>query len=142
MDDLQQALDAIPAGRLAERPAADDWSADEVMAHVLDSGAHFADAIVRAIDGESGPAPRERTGSTAVPHHTAAEWGARLRADRQSLFDRVLRAEPGARLEPVIEHPFFGLLNWRETLLFIRVHDLDHARQIQAIAAALAAQPD
>ena len=29
----------------------------------------------------------------------------------------------------------------REAVLFLRIHDLDHARQIQAVAAALAARP-
>ena len=42
-----------------------------------------------------------------------------------------------ARLEQTVEHPFFGPLNWRETLLFIRLHDLDHAGQLQKIAGAL-----
>jgi hypothetical protein len=34
-------------------------------------------------------------------------------------------------------------MNWREWLLFARVHTLDHARQIQAIFSVLApsAQP-
>lgn len=32
----------------------------------------------------------------------------------------------------------FGPLTWRETLLFTRLHDLDHAGQLQKIAAALA----
>jgi hypothetical protein len=36
-----------------------------------------------------------------------------------------------------VEHPFFGPLNWRETLLFMRLHDLDHAGQLKQIAAAL-----
>ena len=38
-----------------------------------------------------------------------------------------------------IEHPMFGPLTWRETLLFTRLHDLDHAGQLQKIATALAA---
>ena len=29
-------------------------------------------------------------------------------------------------------------MNWREWLLFARVHTLDHARQMQAITAVLA----
>ena len=36
------------------------------------------------------------------------------------------------------EHPFFGPLTWREALLFLRLHDLDHAGQLSRIAAALA----
>ena len=35
----------------------------------------------------------------------------------------------------------FGPLNWRETLLFMRLHDLDHAGQLETIAAALTARP-
>jgi hypothetical protein len=33
----------------------------------------------------------------------------------------------------------FGPLSWRETLLFTRLHDLDHAGQLQKIAVALSA---
>ena len=58
---------------------------------------------------------------------------------RDALFARVLRAEPAEHPECVIEHPFFGRLSWRETLLFLRLHDLDHAGQLQKIAAALVA---
>ena len=47
-----------------------------------------------------------------------------------TLFERALTADPDARLEDTVEHPFFGPLNWRETLLFIRLHDLDHAGQL------------
>ena len=35
----------------------------------------------------------------------------------------------------------FGGLNWRETILFLRLHDLDHAGQLRKIAAALEARP-
>jgi hypothetical protein len=54
------------------------------------------------------------------------------------LFERVLRADPLANLERPIEHRMFGPLNWREALLFMRLHDLDHAGQLQKIAATLA----
>jgi hypothetical protein len=32
----------------------------------------------------------------------------------------------------------FGPLNWREALLFMRLHDLDHAGQLQKNTAAFA----
>jgi len=67
-----------------------------------------------------------------------AGWWALLEQDRGALFQRVLGADPAARLAATVEHPFFGPLNWRETLLFMRLHDLDHAGQLQKIAAALA----
>lgn len=42
------------------------------------------------------------------------------------------------RLDQTIDHGMFGSLNWRETLLFLRLHDLDHAGQLGKIAGALA----
>jgi hypothetical protein len=42
-----------------------------------------------------------------------------------------------ACLEATIAHPFFGALNWRETLLFMRLHDLDHTGQLAKVAGAL-----
>ena len=63
--------------------------------------------------------------------------GALLARDRAALFEHVRRADPNAHLERTIDHGMFGQLNWRETLLFLRIHDLDHARQLQAIASAL-----
>jgi hypothetical protein len=34
------------------------------------------------------------------------------------------------------EHPFFGMLNWREWFLFLGVHCTDHAIQIRAASPA------
>ena len=65
------------------------------------------------------------------------DWARVLAADREALFARVLAADPGASLGDTIEHRMFGPLNWREALLFMRLHDLDHAGQMQKITAAL-----
>ena len=51
----------------------------------------------------------------------------------------MLAARGDERLEITIRHPTFGDFSWREWLLFMRVHDLDHLRQLQAIAARFAA---
>ena len=56
---------------------------------------------------------------------------------RERLIAIVLRADPQTHLDIVWGHNEFGKMNWREWLLFARVHTLDHARQMQAIAAAL-----
>lgn len=142
MDALHEALAAVPVDRAAERPTPEDWSAVEVLAHVVESGAHFGTLITRQLDGASAAPAPSAADAEAAPR-SATAWWSRLVEDRETLFDRVLRADPDTRLEPAIEHPFFGALNWREALLFLRVHDLDHARQIQAVAAALAGKaPD
>ncbi len=137
MGRLRAAAVAVPAARFAEAPAPGEWSANEVMAHVVDAGRHFGEGILHALDGRPPGERRHAEERPAAPRHTAAEWLATLERDREQLFDRALRAEPSARLEQSISHGFFGLLNWRETLLFIRVHDLDHAGQLEKIATAL-----
>jgi hypothetical protein len=138
MGDLRAAAGRVPAARFAERPAPDEWSGNEVLAHVVEAGRFFGGAIVAILDGGPAPAPpRERP---PVADTRAAEaWLATLERERQALFARVARAEPSARLDVTVEHFMFGPLNWRETLLFMRLHDLDHAGQLEKIAIALGA---
>ena len=134
---LRAAAVAVPAARFSEAPAPGEWSANEVMAHVVQAGRHFGEGIVSALDGRSPGERRHGDERPAVPSHTAGEWLAMLDREREALFDRALRADPTAHLQQSISHGFFGLLNWRETLLFIRVHDIDHAGQLEQIAASL-----
>jgi hypothetical protein len=140
MRDLGTAAGAVPAARFNDPPAPGEWSANEVMAHVVDAGRHFGGAIVRVLDGLPAGGVRDRL-ERDVPRRGLPEWWAILERERAALFARVQRADPGSRLDGTIEHPFFGPLNWRETLLFMRLHDLDHAGQLQKIAGALAPPP-
>jgi hypothetical protein len=138
MAELRAAAGSVPPARFHDRPEPAEWSGNEVMAHVVDAGNHFGDQIVRALDGLP-PVESSRDRSEKLPpRHTAPEWCSILERDREALFERVLRADPTARLDKRIEHGMFGTLNWRETLLFLRLHDLDHARQLEKNAAALA----
>jgi len=137
MNQVRAAADAIPDGRFGERPAAEEWSANEVMAHVVTAGRHFGGAIVRLLDGLPAGGVRDQL-ERDVPRLGAAQWWAALEQDRAALFARVEAADPRSRLGDTVEHPFFGPLNWREALLFLRLHDLDHAGQLEKIAAALA----
>lgn len=138
MADLEAAASAVPAARFSERPEPDEWSANEVMAHVVAAGAYFGGGIVSALEGTPAPPRLKDQGAVGAPVRSDAEWMGLLARDREALFARVLRADPLANLERPIEHRMFGPLNWREALLFMRLHDLDHAGQLQKIAAALA----
>jgi len=135
MAKLREAASAVPRARFAESPAAGEWSANEVMAHVVEAGRHFGDAIVRILDGQAPGEPRDVAARDTTPR-PLDEWLALLERDRTALFQRVRSAHPMERLESTIAHPFFGALNWRETLLFIRLHDLDHAGQLAKVAGA------
>jgi uncharacterized damage-inducible protein DinB len=138
MGQLDAAARAVPAARFNEPPAAGEWSANEVMAHVVESGRHFGGAITRMLDGQPPGTPRDAAARDTSPRPLDT-WWTLLAQDRAALFERVVRADPDARLDATIEHPFFGPLNWRETLLFLRIHDLDHAGQLQKVATALSA---
>jgi uncharacterized damage-inducible protein DinB len=134
---LRAAAGAVSPARFNDSPAAGEWSANEVMAHVLESSRHFGGAIVSLLDGQSPGAPRDAAARDTSPRPLDT-WWALLQQDRAALFERVLRADPAARLDATVEHAFFGPLNWREALLFMRLHDLDHTGQLQKIAAAVA----
>jgi uncharacterized damage-inducible protein DinB len=131
MAELRSAAEAVPVVRFDERPAPGEWSAGEVMAHVVEAGRHFGGAIVDVLDGRA-------PGKSELPardgeRRSAAEWCAMLEHDRAVLFARVARADPDAASEALIQHGMFGPLTWRETLLFMRLHDLDHAGQLRKI---------
>jgi len=135
MADLRRAAGAVPPARFTDRPEPDELSGNEVMAHVVDAGRHFGDQIVAIVDGRPrAAADREREAG----ERTAEAWCAVLARDREALFERVRAADAHANLGETIEHSMFGPLNWRETLLFMRLHDLDHVGQLQKIAAAFA----
>jgi uncharacterized damage-inducible protein DinB len=133
---LHAAAAAVPPARFQDAPAAGEWSGNEVMAHVVEAGRHFGDAILRLLEGQPPGAPRDAPARDTAPRPLEAWWTV-LERDRTTLFERVLHADPGARLENTVEHQFFGPLNWREALLFLRLHDLDHAGQLQKVAGAL-----
>jgi hypothetical protein len=139
MADLRAAAAAVPPGRFAERPAPEEWSGNEVMAHVVAADLYFGGNIVGVLDDRP---PIPRTGARGIedaPVRPAEAWYRILAEQREALFARVLAVDPAGAPEARIEHPMFGPLSWRETLLFTRLHDLDHAGQLQKIAAALGA---
>jgi uncharacterized damage-inducible protein DinB len=136
MGQLRDAAAAVTPGRFTERPAPGEWSANEVLAHVVEAGRHFGGAVLGILEGRTAGALRDEAARDTSPR-TLDQWWALLERDRTTLFEQVLRADPSWRLESTVEHPMFGPLNWRETLLFMRLHDLDHAGQLQKIAGAL-----
>jgi hypothetical protein len=127
----------VPPSRFTERPAPDEWSGNEVMAHVAASDAYFGGGIVRILDDRAPPAPGEGQGAPEHAARSAEEWCRALARDREALFERVRAVSPDGRPDRTVEHGMFGPLTWREALLFLRLHDLDHAGQLRQIATAL-----
>jgi len=132
---LREAATAVPPARFTDTPAPGEWSANEVMAHVVEADRHFGGAIVNILDGRPPGEPRDAAARDTRPR-PLDEWWSLLERDRAVLFEKVRRADTAVRLDATIPHPFFGPLNWRETMLFIRIHDLDHAGQLAKVAGA------
>jgi hypothetical protein len=141
MADLRAAALAVPAARFGERPEPEEWSGNEVMAHVVAADRYFGGGIQRLLAGQELPPRPSGRGVEDAPSRSAEAWYGILAEQRQALFAAVLAADPAGAAEQRIEHPMFGPLTWRETLLFTRLHDLDHAGQLQKITTALAAAP-
>jgi hypothetical protein len=135
-EQVRAAADAVPPSKLHDRPTDDEWSANEVLAHVVESGSMVARGIRAVLDGGSPPRVEDRI-RPEPERRSAAEWWTQLARDREALFERVLTASGDEHLDVTWTHQFFGDLNWREWLLFLRIHDLDHARQMQAITESL-----
>ncbi|GIW14812.1 MAG: hypothetical protein KatS3mg063_0665 [Tepidiforma sp.] len=137
---LADAARAVPPARFHEPPAPGEWSAAEVWHHILEMNEAGAAAIEAILDGRE-PASRS-VDDRLVPGGSSLQDGpscyARYLERRERLLARVAAARGDEHLDRTLRHPVFGELNWREWFLFMRVHDLDHLRQLQAIAAALA----
>ena len=132
---LRDALAAVPSDRFSTRPAPGEWSPNEVAAHIVTTSDLFGQAITEIVAGREPTSTPLDVISDRVAVRTGAEWWELHEANRERLFASVLGADPEAHLGKSIFHPIFGNLNWREALLFLRIHDLDHARQIEAAIA-------
>ena len=137
---LEAAGAAVPANRFNDRPADGEWSAAEVWTHVLQMSENGAASITGIIESGAKPAPARDviSGDTRSGLTSSAEYWQTYIAVREKLYARVLAAKGDEHLDVKINHMTFGDFSWREWLLFMRVHDLDHMRQLQALTQAFA----
>jgi uncharacterized damage-inducible protein DinB len=119
-------------------PQEGEWAAADVLAHVCTIAALEEQSIRSIIEQGKQPAPVADRIEAAPEEATRGAMLAELEQSREQLFAVVLHADPTAHLDVAWGHGEFGRMNWREWLLFARVHALDHTRQMQAIATELA----
>ena len=136
---IREAAASVPAARFQDRPAEGEWSAAEVWTHILQMSEHGAAAIIGILDDGAKPAAMADviSGETRAGLVDADAYWAAFEKSRAPLYERVLAAEGNEHLDVKLNHPWFGDFSWREWFLFMRVHDLDHARQLQSIADTL-----
>lgn len=130
----------IPEGSFYQAPRQGEWSGADVLAHVCDVAAFEAQTICAVVERGEQPPDVSSMSSSSAQHRTRTQMLTELELSRKRLFAAAQQADPAAHLDITWGHDEFGKMNWREWLLFARVHTLDHARQMQAIGAALKAQ--
>ena len=158
---LRAAVDAIPEERRSERPAADRWSAAEVLEHlaVVEQAMlkvcsrQFAKAREAGLPEETETtsildtmpvthvANRERalkSPEMLVPKGMSADAAWRELENTRSQFREFVRSCDGLALGRVsFPHPAFGDLNLYQWMLFAAGHHARHAAQIREIATQL-----
>jgi DinB superfamily len=131
------AVATVPDALFRTTPREGEWSAIDVLLHVRTIAAIDDAAITAVLERGEQPPDIEDTIVPAPLEITRTELLADLERFRKQLIAVVLQADPEAHLDITWSHREFGPMHWREWLLFARVHTLDHAHQIQAIAATL-----
>jgi hypothetical protein len=117
-----------------------EWSVNEVLHHLwAASGDVNRTMLAAALRGEQPGSLADML--TAVDLvRSPLEWFDLIAAEREEAFSTLLPLRGDEHLDIRWEHPFFGELNWREWLLFLRLHDLDHANQLKQVVAALTSE--
>ena len=132
-----QATMAVPEPLFVTSPQPGEWSAAQVLTHVLDIAAFDVNTIAALL--ESGKQGAEYNAMQSTYQVTSRQEGLdELDTLRSKLIEAALAADPESYPDVVWTHPEFGPLHWREGLLFARVHSLDHAKQMASIAATFA----
>ncbi len=133
-DQLVALLEGLSDEQAAFKASADDWSVLEVLRHVVGGKRGVARRCSVLARGEASASfePADEVGVFA----SLSEARAALDAGHQELLSSVRALTPDANVDVTFDHTFFGPLNCREWAVFQRVHDGDHAGQIEKIKAA------
>ncbi len=133
-DQLVGLLEGLSEEQAAFKASAEDWSVLEVLRHVVGSKRGVARRCSVLARGEASASfePADEVGVFA----SLSEARAALDASHRELLSSVRVPTPDVNVDVTFDHTFFGPLNCREWAVFQRVHDGDHAGQIEKIKAA------
>jgi hypothetical protein len=122
--------ESFASDQFSAKRTGDDWTVMDAFRHVVEWNCQVGeDVLYVSLTGER---PANPPPTLPADRETLI---AKQRESIESVYAHVSAADPVAFPDVVWEHPFFGLMNWREWLLFIGVHCIDHRRQIERLAA-------
>lgn len=133
---LLERLSAFPDEQATRRPGSGEgeaaWSAAEVARHVLAYTRNVGAIIEATAAGRT--ESKDPPGTLAArPGSSFAETVGELSRASSGLESLVERLPANPDLLVTVPHAFFGPLNCREWLVFLRFHDSDHLRQIERL---------
>jgi hypothetical protein len=157
---LRSAYDSVPPDRRAVRPAADRWSASEVVHHVVIVERRLCVRLAALIEQARALPPEDET-SSLFPLDIAARVEVRHRRFKTSeaseprdtnservwddyietreALENVIATGTGLRLGAVsAPHPVLGPFTGYDWIAFAGAHAARHADQIREMAASLA----
>ena len=130
---LLDVINGLAEAQARFKPAPDVWSVLEVLEHVVGAKKGTARVCQALAGGETlSELPRGEAG--ALPSLPQAR--SELAAAHDELLGFLAGLSSDANVEKQFEHPVFGPLNCKEWAAFQRVHDGDHAQQIEQVRAA------
>jgi hypothetical protein len=149
------AIDAVSEDQWTRQPAPDRWSVGGNAEHIVLGEALLFSLVRRALRTAPDPDWHARTAGKAdliarvmpetgkaiapevlVPHMRLTRADAHERFERQRIdIERFARETQDALKAHTSEHPmkFFGTLNAHQWLIYVPLHTIRHARQIETI---------
>jgi hypothetical protein len=143
-DQLLAALEGVSEAQASWKPAPDEWSILELMAHVVTTK-RIMPVLARSLRAGAlppgfGPQLEDeeaQDGVTMAQFPTLAESRAAAVEAHDDLVSVIRTLDDGEfDTETRFRHFVFGALNCREWAVFQRLHDADHTPQIGRIKAA------
>lgn len=126
-------LEGVSEEQASFKPG-EEWSIREVLGHLLVLG-EASNRIIRALAAGEEPSVEVGDGAAAA-RRPFAELRQAL-ADQWVETCRLAVSLPEeASLERTAPHPIFGPLNFKEWLVFQRLHAMDHVQQMEKVKAA------
>lgn len=142
-DQLLSLLEGMSEEQAKFKPSGESWSVLELLQHVVTAKRGTARLCAALARGETprniGPEGEESSyqdGITRASFRSLAEAYAAVQSAHGELLAFIAGLSPEADLDTRFKHFLFGALNCQEWAVFQRVHDGDHARQIEQIKAA------
>lgn len=136
-------IDGLSDEQATFKPGPDDWSVLQTMRHIVAGKEGTARVCAMLARGErpgdvggEGQDVNQRDEARREKFASLSEAREAAIAAHRELLEFVNTLSADSDMDATYPHQFFGELNCREWAVFQRVHDADHAQQIDAIKAS------